>query len=522
MRAALEQLAPALAGAAIVPCSAHTGAGLPALTAAVRKLAAQIPARPLRDRPILPIDRAFVLKGHGTVVTGTLLTGQLEIAADPLLTLVPVGDRPARPLRARALHARGAAIDRALAGSRVAVNLGGVAVDELARGDVLTRGDRVAPSTAIHALLELLPHAPRAWRSGSAVQVCAGTAHVTGRLDPLGPADGDEPAPKTLSVAPGTSALVRIRLDAPIPAWHGLRVVVRGDGGDPAHGHTFGGGVVVDPAPRPGRDQRTRWLRLARALAGPDPRARVAALLADAGALGIDRAELELRAGTPDLDPVLKDMCERSEAVRLGDHRLVAADVLPALAHAALAAVERFHADHPDRPGLSRAALVGKLPARTAADVAAAALDHGLQRGLLQPRGEHIARGGADPTPGLSPVALKVLDLYIAAGVAPPTLKEVQTAALLGERQALDTLTTLQRAGAIVRVSDDLSLAREHHAALVEQARAHLRAHARLDVQTLKTLTGLSRKFVVPFLEHLDRMGVTRRQGEVRVPGPKL
>lgn len=523
VRAALEELAPGLAGAPIVACSAHTGAGLPELTAAVRRVAAQIPARPLRDRPILPIDRAFVLKGHGTVVTGTLLTGQLEIAGDPHLALVPVGEgREPRTLRARALHARGAAIERASAGTRTAVNLGGVATGELARGDVLTRGHRVAATAALHALLEHLPHSPRTWRSGTSVQVCAGTAHVTGRLDPLGLPDGDAPAPKTLSVAPGTSALVRIRLDAPLPAWHGQRLVLRGDGGDPAHGHTFGGGAVVDPAPRPGRGQRTRWLQLSRALAGPDLRARVAALLTDAGALGIDRAELELRAGSPELDPVLTDMCDRAEAVRLGDTRLVAAEVLPALAHAALTAVERFHADHPDKPGLSRAALIGKLPARTAPDVAAAAIDHALKRGLLQPRGEHLARGGAEPTPGLSPVALKVLDLYIAAGVAPPTLKEVQTAALLTERQALDTLTALQKSGAIVRVSADLSLAREHHAALVEQARGHLRANPQLDVQTLKTLTGLSRKFVVPFLEHLDRLGVTRRLGEARVPGPKF
>lgn len=522
VRAALAELAPGLAAAPIVACSAHTGAGLPELTAAIKKLAAQLPPRPLRDRPILPLDRAFVLKGHGTVVTGTLLTGQLEISADPHLTLVPAGDRPVRVLRARALHVRGAPAERAGAGTRTAVNLGGVAVDELARGDVLTRGHRVAASTAIHALLEHLPHAPRAWRSGTAVQVCAGTAHVTGRLDPLGPPGSTEPAPKTLSVAPGTSALVRLRLDAPLPTWHGQRLVLRGDGGDPAHGHTFGGGLVVDPAPRPGRGQRTRWLQLARALAGPDPRARLLALLADAGALGIDRAELELRAGAPELEPILSDMCERAEAVRLGDARLVAAAVLPALADLAVAALQRFHADHPDKPGLSRAALVGKLPARTAPDVAAAALDHALARGLLQARGEHLARGGAEPTPGLSPIALKVLDLYLAAGVAPPTLKEVQAAATLTERQALDTLTLLQKSGALVRVSPDLSLAREHHAALVDRARAHLKAHPQLDVQTFKTLTGLSRKFVVPFLEHLDRLGLTRRQGEARIAGPKL
>ncbi|MCY1058421.1 selenocysteine-specific translation elongation factor [Nannocystis sp. SCPEA4] len=523
VRAALADLAPALGSAAIVPCSAHSGAGLPELTAAVRRVAAQLPVRPLRDRPILPVDRCFVLKGHGTVVTGTLLSGQLEIAADPHFTLVPTGpDRPVRELRARALHVRGAAASRIPAGARAAVNLGGVAVSELARGDVLTRGHRVVAGDAVHALLEHLPHDPRTWRSGTSVQVCAGTAHTTGRLDPLGPLAGDEDAPKTMSLAPGTSALVRIRLDTPLPTWHGQRIVLRSHGGDLAHGHTCGGGVVVDPRPRPGRGQRSRWLRVARALAGAELRARLAALLADAGALAISRDELELRSGALDLDAVLSDMVQSSDAVRLGDSRHVAAAVLPELAAAAVTVADRFHAAHPDRPGLSRAALLGGLPGRVAPDVAAAALDHALRRGLLELRGDVLVRGGTEPTPGLSPVGHKVLDLYVRAGVAPPTLKEVQAAANLTERQALDALTALQKAGALVRVSADLSLAREHHAALVDKVRSHLGASPQIDVQTLKGLTGLSRKFVVPFLEHLDRLGLTRRQGEVRVAGPKL
>jgi selenocysteine-specific elongation factor len=115
-----------------------------------------------------------------------------------------------------------------------------------------------------------------------------------------------------------------------------------------------------------------------------------------------------------------------------------------------------------------------------------------------------------------------VLDLYLAGGITPPTLRDVQDRTGLGERQALESLSALQRAGAIVRVSPDLSLARVHHEALVDQARSHLRSHGVLDVQAFKDLTGLSRKFVVPFLEHLDRLQISRRQGNNRVPGPRL
>src|SRR5690606_24117299 len=131
--------------------------------------------------------------------------------------------------------------------------------------------------------------------------------------------------------------------------------------------------------------------------------------------------------------------------VRLGETRLVAAAVLPELAAAAVAVLARFHADHPDRPGLSRAALLGKLAGRVAADVAAAAVDYAVRRGLLELRDDLLVRGGAEPTGGLTAVGHKVLALYIDAGVAPPTLKEVQAAAHLSERQALDALTALQK-----------------------------------------------------------------------------
>ena len=572
VRAALAELAPGLVDAPIVGCSALTGEGLPALTTAFRRVAATAPARSLRDRPIVPVDRVFAVKGHGTVATGTLLTGRIDLARDARLQLVRVGDRASRELRPRALHVRNRASEQAPAGARVALNLGNVGVDDLARGDVITTGPRVAHGRVLLASLTHLAHDELPWRSGTTVQLCAGTAHTTARLDPLGPLDdlSEEPAhsaptdrprrpahPSDLSrepapphdlsrgpasphdlsrgpanparptVAPGSRALVRLRLDAPLPLWHGQRLILRSARGGPAahrHGHTTGGGVVVDPDPPGGRGQRPRWLDLARALALPDPAARFRALLRDAGALGIDRAALERHAGVTEPEPVLSDMREAGEAVALAEQRWVDAAVLPALAAAAAALVARFHAEHPLQPGIGRAAVVHGLPGRVAPDVAALAVAEAVTRGLLRADGELLTRPEADPLTvhGFPPKVQAVLDLYRRAGIAPPTLREVQDHTGLGDRQALDALGALQRAGALVRVSPELSLAREHHEALVERAREHLRSHGQIDVQALKTLTGLSRKFVVPFLEHLDRLQVSRRQGDLRFPGPRL
>lgn len=553
VRAALEELAPSLAAAPILPCSAVTGEGLPALTAAIRKLAASIDPRDLRDRPILPVDRVFAVKGHGTVATGTLLTGRIDLARDARFTCVPTGaDRGSAELRARALHVRGVTHEQTTAGNRVALNLGNIATDELSRGDIITSGPRVDRSQTILALLSHLPHDDSPWRSGTSVEVCAGTTHVTARLDPLGPLDGDlspgtaltdlspgtsppdppadDPSPTTPrgrpSVPPGATAIVRLRLDVPLPTWHGQRLILRTTrGGELArrHGHTIGGGLVLDPRPSTGRGQRPRWLALARAVHGASPTDRVLALLRDAGALGITRDELEHRAGVVDLEPVLKDISSRGLALAQGEQRVLDTAVLPPLAAAAVAHVARFQAEHPLQPGLGSAAVAGGLPGRIAPAVAAAAVAQAVARGLLKADGDLLTVPADEPKSSKFPPQIQsVLDLYLAAGIAPPTLRDVQDRTGLGERQALEALGALQRSGAIIRISNDLSFARVHHETLVDQARAHLRSHGQLDVQAFKDLTGLSRKFVVPFLEHLDRLQVSRRQGNTRIPGPRL
>ena len=641
VRAALTDLAPGLANIPIVPCSATTGDGLPALTAAVRKLASSIEPRDLRDRPILPVDRVFAVKGHGTVATGTLLAGRVDLSKDTRFTCVPVGpNRHPSELRARALHVRGDALDHTAAGNRVALNLGNVATSDLSRGDVITTGNRVHRRETVLAVVTHLAHDDLPWRTGTTVEVCCGTTHTTARIIPTGPladhpdadlspgpsdpslaahrsspgastssarssgtpasdsghpssgahkssrgdprqlssgtsnpahnsspgvsrgashlssgsppdpADpahrsspgvsreashlssgtppdpADPTAPRRFTVPPGATAIVRLRLDAPLPVWHGQRLILRTTrDGELArrHGHTVGGGLVVDPHPPAGRGQRQRWLTLARALHHGTPTERVLALLRDAGALGIARDELEHRAGIVDLEPVLTDISARGLALALDEQRWLDASVLPALAAAAVAHVARFQAEHPLQPGLGRAAAQGGLPGRVAPAVAAAAVAHAISHALLHADGDllTIPKAADAPPSKLPPQIQSVLDLYLAAGIAPPTLREVQDKTRLSERQALEALGALQRSGAIVRISPDLSLARTHHESLVEQARTHLKTHGQLDVQAFKDLTGLSRKFVVPFLEHLDRLQVSRRQGNTRLPGPR-
>ena len=523
------------AEAPIVPVSASTGAGLDALGDTVAKALRELPARP-RDAAVrLPIDRAFTMKGHGTVMTGTLLSGTLELEdsgpAGPELRVMHRGGRPASTPRLRGIQVRNAATARARAGSRVALNLGGIGADELHRGDLLASPEAAVVSDTLHAWVDLLPHADAPLAHPQSVQLCIGTAHAAASVDVLALEDGDGlRGGDGLSLAPGRRGLLRLRLDEPLPIWWGQRLVLRAFHAKSAkmHGLTVAGGRVVDPQPSSGRAQRARWVEVAEALRGPDASARALALVLDAGLSTLDDEALQLRAGIERPRGVMAPLVSGEDAplLLLGDGHYVAREELEALVPTVVAKVDAFHDAQPLASGISRGAVEAALPPMTTPTLARAVTDLALERGALRlADGEgslaRPGRGQLDPD-ALPPELEAVLELYRARGSTPPTLREVAGVLGVDAKEALERVVSLQRSELLVRVSDDLSWSPEAHAELVESIRAHLRTHGEIDVQGLKALAGLSRKFAVPVLEQLDRLGITRRQGDRRVPGPKL
>lgn len=536
VRSALE--GSVFAEAKIIPCSGLTGEGLDALRAELRRLAAKIPRRDSQGAVILPIDRVFTIKGHGTVVTGTLLSGVVDLAADNHLRLVPAGEgRAEREVRSRGAQVRSAEQARVLAGNRLALNLANVDVGEIHRGDVLTRGPAVISTTTLHAMLQHLPGRDAPWEHDTSVQLCAGTAHAPARLDPLWHAPHPEhPAPGEgePTIPPGHEGLVRIRLEQPLPVWRDQRLVIRAfssstvAGAHDDQGLTIGGGLVIDPEPSSGRGQRARWIAVGRALGDPDPAARVRALVHDAGMVGIDRTAVERRTGLRDANPLLRSLSEGKGAVLVplpGDRHVHTEAVRP-LVERVIAAVDRFHADNPMQPGIGRASAEALLGARVAPAVAAWVVDQAIARGALRAVDDQgtLARPGKGvPTEGELPEHMqRVLDQYEHAGLEAPNLKDVQAACGLSSKQILEIVGVLQRTGRLVKITPEISWARASHDGLVQKVREHLREHGTIDVQALKQMTGLSRKYAVPFLELLDQLQITRRSGDARVPGPRV
>ncbi|HYQ80873.1 MAG TPA: selenocysteine-specific translation elongation factor, partial [Anaeromyxobacteraceae bacterium] len=275
-----------LEGAPVVPCSARSGEGLPRLLEAIAALAREVPERPADGPLFLPVDRAFTLKGFGTVVTGTLLSG--AVAEGEAVALVP-GPPGAAPLRVRSVQVHGRPAPRALAGQRTAVNLPGVEAGAIARGQVLTHPGVVPATSMLDAEVTLLGAAPQPLKHRARLLLHVGTTQVPGTVALL---QGE-------LLAPGATGLAQIRLGEPVAALPGQRFILRGFRALEGRGKTIGGGRVLALAPRRRRRGRAADVDQLRVLAGGDDDARLQAVLQMAGPAGLAAEALPGRVALP-------------------------------------------------------------------------------------------------------------------------------------------------------------------------------------------------------------------------------
>jgi selenocysteine-specific elongation factor len=492
-----------LAGAPVLAVSARTGAGLPALRAAIARALADLPPRDDGGALRVPLDRVFTVRGFGTVVTGTVASGRLTAGDD--LVVLPRGTAT----RARGLEVHGAPADGAVAGNRAAVNLAGIAIDEVARGDVLAHPDAVVPSHIVDVRFRLLPTASAPLPRRSKLLVHHGTAQVLATLALL---DAE-------SLAPGAEALAQLRTDAatPLVALPGDHFLARGFVVQRDHGTTLGGGVVVRVlAPRARGEAHAAVVRqLAAARLGE----RVTVEARSAGAAGVTIAHLAQRTGlaAPALAPVV------TAAVAAGELVLVAASAGGEALHlhpAVVAELEQrllaaLDAADPDRTGASREALRSALPAALAArsyDAIVAAL---VARAAVTASGDVLTR----PRRAV-PLALAIDADLVARfrlwGLSPPAPKDIAAASGHGDAETRAALDRLLASGAIRKVKPDLYV----DAAVLAELRARLIAfldqHREITPQQWKELTATSRKYSIPLAEYFDGEKLTLRVGDLR------
>jgi selenocysteine-specific elongation factor len=490
-----------LESAPIVPVSARSGAGLAGLKEALGRVGESVPAKDARRYFRLPIDRAFAMKGFGTVATGTLVAGQVKVGDE--VELQPA----ARPVRVRGLQSGGKAIERATAGQRTAVNLAGIDLADVRRGMVLVTPGRFGATRHLDARITLLASA-RAMKNRARVHFHQGTAETIAEVTLL----------EGAQLAPGGSALAYFRLNEDVFLLPGDRFIVR----QFSPVVTIGGGVMLQTVKRR-RAKDPAALKLLPILESGNKEAILLALLEEsARGMTLD-AIVSRTAWTVEETTVEAGTLAKNGAacvIHKEPLMIAAAMHVKDCTSRLCADVAQFHSTNPLAAGIAKEDLRARAAKDVAPEIFQAALDELVRAGELAIAGDLVRRAGhtvklADDE---DRARREIEAAFAKAGLAVPATKEVFAKLGIDSKRAYAVLQLLLREKMLVRLTEDLVF----HASALDGLKKTLAAHKqksgpRISVPAFKELTGVSRKYAIPLLEYLDRNGVTRREGDERV-----
>ena len=514
--------------AEVVACSARTGEGIEAVREAVRRALRKLgPPRP-SARARLSVDRVFSVKGAGTVVTGTLVEGKIAVGAPLFLA----GAGGALATAARGLHVHDHTVTIAEAPTRLAVNLAGLALEAVHRGDVLT-DDKDARATRV---IDVALRGDATIRRGMAASVHVGTARSPARVAPLGEphvltpveAAPARPQKKGFAAPPAAETIrfVRLRLGEPTVVLGGDRFVLRGSDIDGPSGAVLGGGIVLDADPPLRRPREKRRAALLALFEG-DPAAVMRALVAEASPRPLARDALGSRfpVSPEALRKIAESLSHRGEIAAIKGHGWIATARLADLAATALRLVADHHRKAPLDRGLPLETLRQKLAETSGAEAAeeaikiAASRSPGLRNEAIVVEGDvaRLASFGGAPIGGAAGDALdaatRLLRDAALRGVSEFAVKE---ATRVPPREVKAILAKLVRDDLAVHTGE-LWFWRPSFDELKARVLAHLAGAPRLTIADFKEISGLGRKQAIVLLEQLDRESATRREGDDRV-----
>jgi selenocysteine-specific elongation factor len=496
-----------LEAAMLLPVSAKTGEGLEALKGELRRLALLATPKP-EDLPFrLPIDRAFVMKGFGTVVTGTLLAGRIEKDAE--VEIHPVGRR----LRVRGIEVHNAAAQTALAGQRTAVNLPGLEAKEISRGMVLAPPGLFQATARLDCKLSLLPDA-RPVKNSARVHFHCNTSETIAELVLF-----DRKA-----LEPGGAAFAQLRLSEPGVFMPGDRFIIR----QFSPVTTIGGGSVLDNQPPRRRFRDTAVVPLLESLEKGDSQARLEWLVRQTGEAPL--AALVSRTGWLPAEVLRlgKALAAAKRLLLLGQppELFVHEEHFRELAKKLIEELEKFHAQNPLLAGLPKEDLRSRTGKRSSSHSAAtsgllfnALLQALAAQGRIDVQGETVRLAGRKVQLTAEEQAAKeqISAAFEKRGLAVPSPPEVLANLRIDRPRAEKLLQILLRESVLCKVTEDLIF---HRSALSQLKELLVRRKAqsnRINVTLFKEITGLSRKYAIPLLEYLDRERVTRREGDERI-----
>jgi len=512
-----EQLQPTtLAGASIIPVSAYTKQGLPQLLATLDSILDEAQERAYSARPRLPIDRVFSMTGFGTVVTGTLLDGTFKIGQE--VEIYPQSLKA----RIRSLQTHKHQVEIARPGSRVAINLPNVARTDLVRGNVVALPGQMRSTMLLDARVELLADAKRPLAHNTLVDFYSGSQEIAAQVRLL---DVEE-------LQPGQSAWVQLRLSAPAIVARRDRFILR----IPSPSITIGGGEVIDVHPRYHRRFQSQIIAALERLAQGSPEELVLAALerrnlakaggkARQGLIGYELSDIARQCNLAEdvTQGILETFLSEGRVRKIGT-LWFAQHIWDMLTEEAIRLVSEQHEQYPLRSGLSKEEWRTRLnlPPKVANDVFTVLQEEGKLTAVSNSTGVQSSRtGGLICLPGFAPSFTpaqqrqveQLVRLFQASPYTPPGIAEAE--AIVGA----EVLTALVEQGRLIKLGDGVLFLRETYDEAVATLVAYIREHGTITVAEARDVLGATRKYILPLLEQMDALHITRRSGDVRLLG---
>jgi selenocysteine-specific elongation factor len=498
-----------LEDAGIIGVSSKTGDNLEQLKEKIREVASGV--EPKHEKAIfrLPVDRIFTLKGFGTVVTGTSISG--SIGVDDPVEILPGGIMT----KVRGLQSHGETIDKAYAGQRVAVNLQGVAKDEIKRGDVLATPGKVKPSYIVDAEIEFLKDSTMAsLRNRSLVHFHSGSSELTGRIiiypvrkdASAGPSGGGK---EKNELRPGESAFCQFRFPRPVALLAGDRYIIRRF--SPLQ--TIGGGEVLDPSPKRRKKsgdiegQKIFW-------EGSLPE-KISAKVHQKGIYGITGQELEgwIKAGIPEIRSAIDRLLGSGELIRC-EGRLIHRDNFKGFSESIISSLKDFHSENPLKQGMLKQELRSSFSGIDQRFFdALLGLVEGVEveKEMIRSRDFSLLLSDGDRA-----TKDRILKAIEEAAFQPPSIDELSKKVKVSSKEAGELLKIMASEGSLVRIKDALYISKSSHAEMMKRLKEFYSTKPEMTVGDFRDILNTSRKYALPFLEYLDSNRITMRVGDVR------